>query len=249
MRARKTFDECNLNELTIANVMNSKFENAPPSVGHQGIKLWRRATNQTSGLPPECCYIIGIICDVNVGYHWGSRTQRCCEGGCFVADFPCCFVVRVLGFVAASFLGGFGCCWSQRTTILVGVEMVDFQVVADACSWVVVHPCLQHGYVMVITSIGDLIGFLGILKNTRVFIAFISFLNQERRGPTFVGVGDEVCEVLLLDVDFDGAFRGEGDFTLGGGEGVLSSRLSSLEDSRFTYIGDHMRILAVFLLK
>ncbi|GKC18679.1 hypothetical protein Tco_1020829 [Tanacetum coccineum] len=100
-----------------------------------------------------------------------------------------------------------------------------------------------------ITSIGDLIGFLGILKNTRVFIAFISFLNQERRGPTFVGVGDEVCEVLLLDVDFDGAFRGDGDFTLGGGEGVLSSRLSLLEDSGFTYIGDHMRILAVFILK
>nr|GEV22340.1 hypothetical protein [Tanacetum cinerariifolium] len=44
--------------------------------------------------------------------------------------------------------------------------------------------------------------------------------------------GDEVCEVLLLDVDFDGALGGDNDFTLGGGEGFLSSRLSSLEDPR-----------------
>ncbi|GJT04219.1 eukaryotic translation initiation factor 3 subunit A-like protein [Tanacetum coccineum] len=46
--------------------------------------------------------------------------------------------------------------------------------------------------------------------------------------PTFVGVRDGVCEVLLLDVDFDGACGGDEDFTLGCGEGVLSSRLSTL---------------------
>ncbi|GKC10866.1 hypothetical protein Tco_1007648 [Tanacetum coccineum] len=46
--------------------------------------------------------------------------------------------------------------------------------------------------------------------------------------PTFVSIRDGVCEVLLLDVDFDGACGGDGDFTLGCGEGVLSSRLSTL---------------------
>nr|GEU45223.1 hypothetical protein [Tanacetum cinerariifolium] len=142
----------------------------------------------------------------------GSRTPRFCEGGCCVADFQCCFVVRVLAFVDASFLGGFSCCWCQRTTILVGDEMLDFQVVADVRSWVEVHPVCNMG-------------------------------------PTLFGVGDEVYEVLLFDVYFDGAFRSEGDFTLGASEGVLSSRLSLFKDSRFTYTGDHMRILAVILLK
>ncbi|GJW75506.1 hypothetical protein Tco_0134876 [Tanacetum coccineum] len=40
--------------------------------------------------------------------------------------------------------------------------------------------------------------------------------------------------VLLLEVDFDGAFGGERDFFLGGGDGVLSFWCSSLEDSRLT---------------
>ncbi|GJU29172.1 hypothetical protein Tco_1172761 [Tanacetum coccineum] len=37
--------------------------------------------------------------------------------------------------------------------------------------------------------------------------------------------------VLLLEMDFDGASGGEGDFFLGGGEGVLSFGFSSLEDN------------------
>ncbi|GKD40795.1 hypothetical protein Tco_1261002 [Tanacetum coccineum] len=44
----------------------------------------------------------------------------------------------------------------------------------------------------------------------------------------------EVLEVLLLEVDFDGAFGGERDFFLGDGDGVLSFWCSSLEDSRLT---------------
>ncbi|GJT83074.1 hypothetical protein Tco_1057416 [Tanacetum coccineum] len=41
-------------------------------------------------------------------------------------------------------------------------------------------------------------------------------------------------EVLLLEVDFDGACGGKRDFFLGGGDVVLSFWYSSLEDSRFT---------------
>ncbi|GKB95112.1 hypothetical protein Tco_0981249 [Tanacetum coccineum] len=36
--------------------------------------------------------------------------------------------------------------------------------------------------------------------------------------------------VLLLETDFDGAYGGERDFFLGGGEGVLSFGCSSLKD-------------------
>ncbi|GKD85250.1 hypothetical protein Tco_1356404 [Tanacetum coccineum] len=42
-----------------------------------------------------------------------------------------------------------------------------------------------------------------------------------------------VC-VLLLEMDFDGAYGGERDLFLGGGEGVLSFGYSSLEDVRLT---------------
>ncbi|GJR07352.1 retrovirus-related pol polyprotein from transposon TNT 1-94 [Tanacetum coccineum] len=64
----------------------------------------------------------------------------------------------------------------------------------------------------------------------------------------------EGCEVVnflmeVLEVDFDGAFGGKRDLSLGVGEGVLSFRFSSLDVSRLTYIGDLMRILADFLLK
>ncbi|GJZ95931.1 hypothetical protein Tco_0668265 [Tanacetum coccineum] len=59
-------------------------------------------------------------------------------------------------------------------------------------------------------------------------------LGAKRTRPTFIGVCDEVDEVLLLDVNFEGAFGSESDFTLGGGEEVLSLGLSSLNDSRFT---------------
>nr|GFA38439.1 hypothetical protein [Tanacetum cinerariifolium] len=52
-------------------------------------------------------------------------------------------------------------------------------------------------------------------------------------GSTFVGVCDEVDQVFLLDVNFEGAFRSEGDFILGVGKGVLSSWLSSLDDLRY----------------
>ncbi|GJS17286.1 hypothetical protein Tco_0411758 [Tanacetum coccineum] len=46
---------------------------------------------------------------------------------------------------------------------------------------------------------------------------------------------DEVLEcVLLLEMDFDGAYGGERDLFLGGGEGVLSFGYSSLEDVRLT---------------
>ncbi|GKA95933.1 hypothetical protein Tco_0818028 [Tanacetum coccineum] len=54
-----------------------------------------------------------------------------------------------------------------------------------------------------------------------------------------VFVGIEVLEVqaslvLILKVDFDGAYGGETDFFRGDGNGVLSMWCSSLEDSRFT---------------
>ncbi|GJZ13410.1 hypothetical protein Tco_0548640 [Tanacetum coccineum] len=68
-------------------------------------------------------------------------------------------------------------------------------------------------------------------------------------GPTFFGDGDKVVEVFLLDVDFDSTCGGDGDFSHGGGDGVISSLLFTLEDSRFTLIGDRMQILVVFLLK
>ncbi|GKB48911.1 hypothetical protein Tco_0899664 [Tanacetum coccineum] len=45
---------------------------------------------------------------------------------------------------------------------------------------------------------------------------------------------EEVLEVLLLEVDFDGACGGERDFPLGDGDGVLSFWCSSLEDVRLT---------------
>nr|GEU87998.1 hypothetical protein [Tanacetum cinerariifolium] len=80
------------------------------------------------------------------------------------------------------------------------------EVMVDVRSGVVVHPCLQHCFIEMRA------------KSTR---------------PTFVSDGDDVCEILLLDVDFDCTCEGDGDFTLGGGEGILSSRLSSLKDLRF----------------
>ncbi|GJS07337.1 hypothetical protein Tco_0364133 [Tanacetum coccineum] len=74
-------------------------------------------------------------------------------------------------------------------TGIVVLEVVDFEVVVDARSEVVVILCLQHR-------------------------------DYE--------VGDKVYEVFLLEVDFNGACRGDGDFSLGGGDGVLSFWLSSL---------------------
>ncbi|GJV58574.1 hypothetical protein Tco_1459579 [Tanacetum coccineum] len=51
------------------------------------------------------------------------------------------------------------------------------------------------------------------------------------KGYLVTFVVEEVLEcVLLLEMDFDGACGGERDFFLGGGEGVLSFRCSSLED-------------------
>ncbi|GKB55177.1 hypothetical protein Tco_1348210 [Tanacetum coccineum] len=49
-------------------------------------------------------------------------------------------------------------------------------------------------------------------------------------GHEVIKVVVEVLEVLLLEVDFDGAFSGERDLTLGDGDGVLSFWCSSLED-------------------
>ncbi|GKA48924.1 hypothetical protein Tco_0741882 [Tanacetum coccineum] len=57
---------------------------------------------------------------------------------------------------------------------------------------------------------------------------------------TFVVV--EVLEcVLLLEIDFDGAYGGERDFFLGFGEGVLSFRCSSLEDVVCEKYGEDVR--------
>ncbi|GKB34443.1 hypothetical protein Tco_0879385 [Tanacetum coccineum] len=44
----------------------------------------------------------------------------------------------------------------------------------------------------------------------------------------------EVLKVLLLEVDFDGAFGGERDLSIGDGDGVLSCWCSLLEDVRLT---------------
>ncbi|GJY15225.1 hypothetical protein Tco_0385647, partial [Tanacetum coccineum] len=54
-------------------------------------------------------------------------------------------------------------------------------------------------------------------------------------GDGFEGPGGQlsIC-VLLLEMDFDGAYGGERDFFLGGGEGVLLFGCSSLEDVRLT---------------
>ncbi|GJZ68034.1 reverse transcriptase domain-containing protein [Tanacetum coccineum] len=43
-----------------------------------------------------------------------------------------------------------------------------------------------------------------------------------------LGIDEVVLEVLLLEVDFDGALSGERDLSLGNGDGVLTSRFSSL---------------------
>ncbi|GKC92139.1 hypothetical protein Tco_1157581 [Tanacetum coccineum] len=52
-----------------------------------------------------------------------------------------------------------------------------------------------------------------------------------------VDVRNEV--VLLLEVDFDGAFGGEKDFFRGGDDGVLSMLCSSLEDSSLPWMASH----------
>ncbi|GJY47465.1 hypothetical protein Tco_0436528 [Tanacetum coccineum] len=55
------------------------------------------------------------------------------------------------------------------------------------------------------------------------------------RGYLVTFVVEKVLEcVLLLEMDFDEACGGKRDFFLGGGEGVLSFRCSSLEDVRLT---------------
>ncbi|GJX14747.1 hypothetical protein Tco_0206505 [Tanacetum coccineum] len=55
------------------------------------------------------------------------------------------------------------------------------------------------------------------------------------RGYLVTFVVEKVLEcVLLLEMDFDGACGGKRDLFLGGGEGVLSFRCSSLEDVRLT---------------
>ncbi|GKD79645.1 hypothetical protein Tco_1342266 [Tanacetum coccineum] len=60
-------------------------------------------------------------------------------------------------------------------------------------------------------------------------------LSLLHKGYLVTFVVEEVLEcVLLLEMDFDGACGGESDFFLGGGEGVLSFRCSSLEDVRLT---------------
>nr|GEU36335.1 hypothetical protein [Tanacetum cinerariifolium] len=46
---------------------------------------------------------------------------------------------------------------------------------------------------------------------------------------TYVSEGDRVCEVLFLDVDFEGACGGERDLSLGGGAEVISFQFSSLD--------------------
>ncbi|GKC11859.1 hypothetical protein Tco_1008641 [Tanacetum coccineum] len=48
------------------------------------------------------------------------------------------------------------------------------------------------------------------------------------RGHEVIKFVVEVLEVLLLEVDLDGAFGGERDFYLGGGDDVLSFLCSSL---------------------
>ncbi|GKC65209.1 hypothetical protein Tco_1097807 [Tanacetum coccineum] len=53
-------------------------------------------------------------------------------------------------------------------------------------------------------------------------------------GKIFEGPGGQLSMVLLLEVDFDGAFGGERDLPIGDGDGVLSFWCSSLEVVRLT---------------
>ncbi|GJT97754.1 hypothetical protein Tco_1093272 [Tanacetum coccineum] len=54
-------------------------------------------------------------------------------------------------------------------------------------------------------------------------------------GDRFEGPGGQLFTcVLLLEVDFDGAFGGEMDLPFGDGDGVLSFCCSSLEEERLT---------------
>ncbi|GKD49860.1 hypothetical protein Tco_1278836 [Tanacetum coccineum] len=56
-----------------------------------------------------------------------------------------------------------------------------------------------------------------------------SYMFETLGGDCCGGSIDEVVlEVLLLEVDFDGALSGERDLSLGNGDGVLTSRFSSL---------------------
>ncbi|GJY94399.1 hypothetical protein Tco_0510760, partial [Tanacetum coccineum] len=55
------------------------------------------------------------------------------------------------------------------------------------------------------------------------------------KGYLVTFVVEQVLEcVLLLEMDFDGAYGGERDFFLGGGDGLFSFWCSSLEESRLT---------------
>nr|GFB95020.1 hypothetical protein [Tanacetum cinerariifolium] len=44
-------------------------------------------------------------------------------------------------------------------------------------------------------------------------------------------------EVFLVEVDFDAPCRGDSDFCLGGDDGVLISKLSSIEETRLMIMG------------
>ncbi|GJX54707.1 hypothetical protein Tco_0283076 [Tanacetum coccineum] len=53
-------------------------------------------------------------------------------------------------------------------------------------------------------------------------------------GELFEGSGGQLSMVLILEVDFDGAFSDERDLPIGDGDGVLTCWCSSLEDVRLT---------------
>nr|GEV85958.1 retrovirus-related Pol polyprotein from transposon TNT 1-94 [Tanacetum cinerariifolium] len=69
---------------------------------------------------------------------------------------------------------------------------------------------------VVVTDLMDLVANYPWLKHACYEVVFVMM---------------EVLKVLLLVVDFDGAFGNERDFFRGGGDGVLSMWCSSLEDS------------------
>ncbi|GJW78756.1 hypothetical protein Tco_0140438 [Tanacetum coccineum] len=76
------------------------------------------------------------------------------------------------------------------------------------------------------------------LENREVVVRHVVMDNYpwfEHRDHLVMFVVEEVLKcVLLLEMDFDGAYGGERYFFLGGGKGVLSFGCSSLEDVRLT---------------
>ncbi|GJU87373.1 retrovirus-related pol polyprotein from transposon TNT 1-94 [Tanacetum coccineum] len=103
------------------------------------------------------------------------------------------------------------------------LEVVDVQIRAlDVRNEVVADAQIQEEGVRHVVVAKDLKGLMA------------NYSRLTHMGHEVIKFMVEVLEVLLLEVDFDGAFGGERDLPIGDGDGVLSFWCSSLEDVRLT---------------